>query len=136
MKPRRTERLNSLLKEVISEVIHQEVKNPQLPHWVTVTQVEVTRDLHHAKVYVSVMGDAQQKKQALAVLESAAGFIATTASKKIVIRYFPALTFHLDESIDHYMHMEELLQNIHKEQASREQKPEPQDADNPSSIDS
>lgn len=129
MKPRRTERLNSLLKEVISEVIHKDVKNPQLPHWVTVTQVDISRDLHHAKVYVSVMGDVQQKKQALATLVSAAGFIATKASKKMVIRYFPALTFHLDESIDHYMHMEALLAAIHEEQAAREKKDAPPDAE-------
>lgn len=122
MKPRRTDRLNSLLKEVISDVIHKDVKNPHLPHWITVTQVEVTKDLSHAKVLVSVMGDAETKKLALITLRSAAGFIAATASKKIVIRYFPSLTFQLDESLDQQMRLENVLNEIHEEQASRVKK--------------
>lgn len=122
MKPRRTDRLNSLLKEVISDVIHKDVKNPHLPHWITVTQVDVTRDLRQAKVHVSVMGDAETKKLALITLRSAAGFIAATASKKIVIRYFPALTFHLDESIDQQIRLETVLHEIHEEQATRTKK--------------
>lgn len=129
MKQRRTDRLNSLLKEVISEVIHKNVKNPHLPHWITVTHVDVSPDLHHAKVLVSVMGDAAVKKQAMDTLHSAAGFIAATASKKMVIRYFPDLTFQLDDSLDHQLRVETLLQEIHKEQAERDNKEPSLDAD-------
>lgn len=122
MKPRRTDRLNSLLKEVLSEVIHRDVKNPHLPHWITVTQVEITRDLRHAKVFVSVMGDQAAKQLALTTLKSAAGFIAVAASKKMVIRYFPALTFKLDESVDRQIRLETVLHEIHEEQETRAKK--------------
>ena len=107
---------------MISEVIRNDVKNPHLPQWITVTQVEVAPDLHQAKVYVSVMGDASTKKQALITLKSAAGFIAIHASKKMVIRYFPQLTFYLDESLDHQMRLETVLHKIHEEQTAREKK--------------
>ena len=119
MKQRRTDRLNSLLREVISEVIHREVRNPHLPEFVTVTHVEITNDLRFAKVYISVIGDEQKKKQALEALSSAAGFIASHASKKIVIRYFPDLTFYLDDTVDRQMRIEELLSKIHEEQEHR-----------------
>lgn len=122
MQQRRIDRLNSLLKEVISEVIHNNVKNPNLPHWITVTQVEVSPDLHQAKVHVSVMGDDATKKKALITLKSAAGFIAVNASKKMVIRYFPQLTFYLDESLEHQLRLETVLHKIHEEKATRDKK--------------
>lgn len=119
MKKRRTDRLNSLLKEVISEVIHRDVRNPHLPELVTVTHVSVTPDLHFAKVYISVIGAPEVKQRAIMALQSAAGFIATNASKKMVIRYFPDLTFKLDDSVEQHMRIESLLTEINDEQRRR-----------------
>lgn len=115
----RTDRLNSLLKEVISEVIFREVKNPHVNELLTVTHVEITKDLHYAKVYVSVIGSDQQKKDTIAALQSAAGFIAVNCSKKITIRYFPTLTFKLDESVDKQLRIEMLLHQISAEKNAR-----------------
>lgn len=119
MTVKRTDRLNSLLKEVISEVIFREVKNPHVNELLTVTHVDITKDLHHAKVYVSVIGSDQQKNDTIAALQSAAGFIAVNSSKKITIRYFPALTFKLDESVDKQMRIEMLLHQISAEKDAR-----------------
>lgn len=116
----RTDRLNSLLKEVISEVIRRDVRNPHVAELVTVTRVQITKDLHYAKVYISVIGSDQAKAETLAALQSAAGFIAVNSAKKVVMRYFPELTFKLDDSVDKHMRIEELLQKISKEKASRE----------------
>lgn len=112
MSGRRIERLNSLLKEVISDVIRREVKNPHLTSLVTITHVDITRDLRQAKVYVSVIGDAKRKEEALAALRSASGFIGVHASKQVIIRYFPELTFILDDSLEKQMRIEELLSEI------------------------
>lgn len=117
---KRTDRLNSLLKEVIADVILREVKNPHLPKLWTVTEVEVTSDLHHAKVHVSVIGTPQEKAQAIATLQQAAGFIATRASKQVILRFFPALTFVLDETVEKLGHMEDLIAKIQKERSARE----------------
>ncbi|MCB1114665.1 MAG: 30S ribosome-binding factor RbfA [Chlamydiia bacterium] len=105
-------RLNSLLKEVISEVIRDEVRNPHVSDLVTVTRVDITKDLRQAKVYISVIGTDEEKAESLRALNTAAGFIAVNASKKVVLRYFPELTFKLDDSVDHHMRIEELLQEI------------------------
>lgn len=115
----RTDRLNSLLKEVISEVIKREVRNPHISELVTVTRVQITKDLHHAKVYVSVIGTEQEKKATLEALTSAAGFIAVHSSHKVVMRYFPELSFKLDDSVDKHMRIEELLGKINEERGSR-----------------
>lgn len=116
---RRTVRINSLLKEVLSEVIHRDVKDPRLGKFVTVTSVEVTSDLHYAKVFISVLGTQQEKNETIEALESAKGFISVTASKKVVLRYFPSLTFKLDTSIDKHMRIDELLMKIEHEKDKR-----------------
>jgi len=117
--PKRIARLNSLLKEVLSEVIRGDVRDPRLSVLVTVTSVEITKDLQHAKVYISVIGTPEEKKQSLDALQSAAGFIAIHASKKVVMRYFPSLTFKLDDSVDKHCQIDTLLGQIHAEQQSR-----------------
>lgn len=125
----RVDRLNSLLKEVISEVIKKDVKNPHVSELVTVMQVSITKDLRHAKVYISVIGNELTKKDTLLGLEASAGFIGHTASKKVVMRYFPSLHFILDDGISSQMRVEELLQQISKEKANRETDADAQEDD-------
>lgn len=119
MQKKRTDRLNSLLKEVISDVIRKDVRNPHVTEFVTVTRVDITKDLHHAKVYISVIGTDRQKNETIDALQSAAGFIAVQASRQVVIRYFPALTFKLDDSVDKHMKIDKLLSDIEQEKMSR-----------------
>lgn len=119
MEKKRIKRLNSLLKEVLAEVIIKEVKDPRMAPLVTVANVDISNDLHHAKVYVSIIGDDKARRETLEALESAAGFIAISASKKIVIRYFPALTFKLDTTADEQMHIDALIDKIHREEKLR-----------------
>ena len=116
----RTERLNSLLKEVIAHVIRRDVRNPHVTDLLTVTRVQISKDLHYAKVYISVIGDEQQKTETLEALQSAAGFIAVHASREVVMRYFPELTFKLDDSVDRHMRIEDLFSEIGRERETRE----------------
>jgi ribosome-binding factor A len=116
---KRVERLNSLLKEVISEVVRDDVRDPRLGSLITVTGVNITKDLEHAKVLISVIGTPEEKKKSIEALQSAAGFIAVLASKKVVMRYFPSLTFKLDDSVDKYIAINDILGKIHEEQKSR-----------------
>lgn len=120
MAKQRTDRLNSLLKEVISEVIRDDVRNPHVAELFTVTRVDITKDLHYAKVYISVIGDEKKKEETITALNSAAGFIAVNASKKVTMRYFPELTFRLDDSVDKHMRIQELLDQISEEKSTRE----------------
>lgn len=121
----RVVRLNSLLKEVISEVIHREVRNPKVNQFVSVTSVEITKDLQHAKVFISVIGTPLEKEETIKALQSAAKFIAINSSKKVVMRYFPELTFKLDSSVDHQMRIDSLIGQIKEEQQTRKPNIEP-----------
>jgi len=122
MSTRRQEKLNSLLKEVIAEVILREVKYPHVSTLITVTKVDIAADLRHAKVYVSVIGSPETKQETFHAIQSAAGFIGVHAAKKVVMRYFPELHFKLDESIDHHMKIDSILHEIKSERESRESK--------------
>ena len=116
---RRTERLNSLLREVISDVINKEVNNPQVAEFVSVTSVEITKDLHHAKVYISVIGSDKEKSETIDALNQAAGYIGTHASKQVTMRYFPVLRFYIDESADKHLRINSILDQIEEENQSR-----------------
>jgi ribosome-binding factor A len=119
----RVARLNSLLKEVLSEVIHRDVRNPHVGKFVSVTNVEITSDLQHAKVHISVIGTLKDKEETILALQSAAGFIAIQASKKVTMRYFPALTFRIDDSVEKQMRIDSLLGQIKEEQNARKATP-------------
>lgn len=116
MKPRRIERINSLLKEVLSEVILHDLKHRNIPELITVTEVDTTNDLTSAKVYVSIIEtDPVKKESTVAMLQNMASYIAVLASKKVTLRYFPVLTFKIDNSIDKYMKIDTILKKIKSE---------------------
>lgn len=117
---RRVDRLNSLLKEVISDVIHTKVKNPHLSQLVTITRVSISNDLRHAKVYVSVIGDEKDKESSIETLNQASGFIGVNASKEVVMRFFPELKFILDDSSEQHARIEALLEQVKDEKDKRE----------------
>ena len=119
MSSRRILRLNNLLQEVISETIQKEVKNPHVGTFVSVARVDLSSDLHHARVYLSMIGDPAMKEKTLAAIRSAAGFIAVHSSKKVKLRYFPTLSFFIDETVDRLMHIEEILQKVRPPEGER-----------------
>ncbi len=131
MKRNRSLRLNSLLQQVLSEVISKEVRNPHISPLTSVSSVEITQDLRHAKVYISVIGTEEEKEKTRNALQSAAGFIAVHASKKVVMRYFPELTFFIDRTVDHQMKIETILRKIHEEERERRQEQEDENKDGP-----
>ncbi len=120
MTKKRALRLNSLLKEVISEVVMKDVRNPHVANLITITSVEISNDIKYAKVFISVIGSVKEKQESLQALQSAAGFIAVHASKKVRLRYFPELTFRLDNSVENHLKIDEILTLIHEEQKTRE----------------
>jgi ribosome-binding factor A len=116
---KRTDRLNSLLKEVIAEVVMHDIRNPKVSRLVTIKKVDITKDLHYAKVFISLVGSPQEKAQTLQALQSASSFISLQASKKVVMRYFPSLTFFLDDTLEDELRIHNLLEQIHDEQSRR-----------------
>jgi ribosome-binding factor A len=113
MSERRVSRLNSLLKEVLSEVLTQDLHHiPGVSTLMTITSVEITSDLSFAKVFVSVIGNQVAKDATLEALNRVAGVIARTASKKVVLRSFPKLHFYIDEGLEKQLKISELLAKV------------------------
>ena len=100
MSEHRLERLGEQIREEISTMIlRQQVKDPRVSTFLSINRVEVSRDLAYAKVYVSSFMNAKQTQLGIKGLESAAGFIQSTLSKKLRLRQFPHLSFVEDKSI-------------------------------------
>ena len=98
MSSTRTQKIGRVLKEELSRLIREEMNDPRLALW-TITDVEVTGDLRHAHIHVSVYGTPEQQRDTIGALEHARGFLRGLLGKAIEIRYTPELHFHLDTSI-------------------------------------
>lgn len=119
-KSRRTERVNSLLIEVLNETLRKDVKNPHIHPMTTILGVDTSEDLHHAKVYFSVMDTPAKQQETLQALNSAAGFIAVQSSKRVRLHFFPELIFKLDTSGEYAARIEELLRKVLPSEPSKE----------------
>jgi ribosome-binding factor A len=105
----RLSRISEEIKREVSEIIMNGLKDPRLPKLISVVSLNVTRDLRYAKVFVSVLGSDEDKKNAIEGLKSAAGFIRREVGHRIQIRYTPELQFELDNSIEHGVYMTKLI---------------------------
>jgi ribosome-binding factor A len=119
MQGKRLERVNQLIKEEISMLLHRELKDPRLG-FVTVTEVDVTPDLKHAKVYVSVLGGEEQWAASLAALQSAKGFVWAWLRRHLDLRATPELAFRPDRSMEHAAHIQSLLADLSDGKGERE----------------
>jgi ribosome-binding factor A len=111
MSSRRLEKAAEAIRAVVSMAILAELKDPRIRD-VTVTYVEVSPDLRHAKVHVSVMGDETHQKLTLRGLQSAAGFLQAKIAERIEIRYTPKLSFLLDQGIKRSIAVAQILQQV------------------------
>jgi ribosome-binding factor A len=101
-------RVNEAVREVLSGHITEDLKDPRIG-FVTVTGVDTSPDLRHARVYVSVLGSDEQKEEALEGLRSAAGFLQAQVGSELRMKRTPTLEFRYDDSIDRGMRISELL---------------------------
>ncbi len=120
MANRRIERINELLREEISDLIQKEIRDPRLTGLVSVTEVETSADLRHAKVFVSVMGPEQQQKDAIQALKNAAGFFRKELGSRLTLRRTPQLTFILDVSLERGARIMGLLRQMENETSEKE----------------
>ncbi len=107
----RPERLAEAIKKEISELLREELKDPRIG-FVTITAVEVSKDLRYANIFASVLGEPQEQKAAIAALQKAQGFIRGELGKRIRLRYTPEITFKLDRSISQGSRLIALMEEV------------------------
>ncbi|HEX6942816.1 MAG TPA: 30S ribosome-binding factor RbfA [Gemmatimonadaceae bacterium] len=109
---RRPDRVAEAIREAVAMFLAEGVKDPRVTGLVTVTGVDVTRDLRHAKVHVSILGSEQDKKQTMEGLASVAGHLRAKLGRTLRLRVTPELDFKYDASIAHAAHIDSLLEQI------------------------
>ena len=111
--PHRPERVREFIKEQVSEIIQHQLKDPRIG-FASVTEVEVSADLRYAKVFISVLGDAQAKTDTMAGLQSAQGYVRSELSRRLQMRFTPEISFRLDESIERGTRIVTLIRKVTK----------------------
>jgi ribosome-binding factor A len=117
MPSRRIARLNEQLRADVADLIAREMKDPRIAGLVSVTSVDLSPDLRHAHVYVSVLGSDEERKHTLAGLRSASGFLRTQLAARLTTKRAPELQFSIDSSIERGERIMHLIREVEREEA-------------------
>ncbi len=109
---RRTERLSRAIQAEISRLLEKEVNDPRLSSLISVTHVTVSEDLHHVRVYVSVIGDDAMRTETLDGFRAATGFIRREVSANLRMRHAPDFAFEYDDSIERGSAVLQLIEQV------------------------
>jgi ribosome-binding factor A len=108
----RSDRVSEEIKRSVSDIINNNLKDPRINCLVSVTKVELTKDMRYAKIFISVYGDEHTKNRAFEGLKSAEGFIRKELGNRIRLRYIPEICFKYDDSIEYGIHINKLLEEV------------------------
>jgi ribosome-binding factor A len=119
----RIQKVADVLRREISDILRTEIKDPGVG-FVTVTDVEVAKDIRNAKVFVSVLGDAAAKQETMKALDRARTTVQCMLGERVRLRFLPILHFHLDESIEYGSRIDTILARIDAERSAHESQSE------------
>ncbi|HLO12367.1 MAG TPA: 30S ribosome-binding factor RbfA [Pseudoneobacillus sp.] len=119
----RANRVGEQMKKELSDIIGRKIKDPRIG-FVTVTDVQVSGDLQQAKVYISVLGDEEQRENTLKGLAKAKGFIRTEVGQRIRLRKTPEIIFEWDESMEYGNRINTILHQLHHDSDDKENQDE------------
>lgn len=111
----RVNRVAEEIKKVISDLIKNQLKDPRIAPLTSVTHVDVSKDMRHAKVYVSVYGSDEERAATIEALKKASGFLRKEVGSKIKTFYTPEIDVQLDKSIERGIHITKLIDNLRNE---------------------
>lgn len=107
----RQDQLGEVIAHELSDLIRTRMKDPRIG-FASITDVDLSADLRHAKVFVSVMGDEQERHDTLRALNHASGFLRHELAQRLTVRHTPEIAFRLDESIAHGAHVLDLINQV------------------------
>ncbi len=107
---KRTDRIAEMMQRKLSQIIQQEVKDPRMPRFLTISAVTVTKDLGHAKVYFTVLDD--KAGVAAVILNAAASYLRTALARTLTLRTVPQLHFIHDTSVEYGRHLSKLIDEV------------------------
>lgn len=114
----RNKRLNEEIKKVTSEILRDRLRDPRIAPITSITEVEVTRDLSYATIFISVLGDDNSKQNTMKALESAKGFLRKEIGRELKLRHIPEILIKEDTSIEYGIKMSKKIDEIKREKDS------------------
>ena len=117
---RRADRVAEAIRMEIARFLSEDAKDPRLAGLVTITAVEVTRDLRHARLFISIMGSDSQRASTIEALEGMKGHLRTRLSKSLSLRVAPEISFKMDESVARAARIESLLAQVREKKVDDE----------------
>ncbi len=114
MSYQRIDRISEQVRREVDRIIREELSDPRIQGTFSVTRAEVTRDLRYAKIFVSILEEANRAPM-MAALKKAAGFVRHQLGESMIIRYAPELLFELDHNIEYGIHIASVLKQVHTE---------------------
>ena len=114
----RQDQLGEVIARELSDLVQSRMKDPRIG-FASITDVEVSADLRHAKVFVSVLGEPEEQRATLTALSHASGFLRHELAQRLSIRYTPEIAFRLDESIARGVQVLSLIQQVSAQDAAR-----------------
>lgn len=121
---RRTDRVGHLIQQELGNLILREISDSRIG-FVTISRVEVTTDMAHARVHVSILGSDKEKRDSMVGLGQASTFMRTHLSKVLKMRTVPRLQFVEDKNLDHGFRINQILNDIKRADTAAEPAPEP-----------
>lgn len=119
MKNERIDRINEEVRRHVDAIIREELNDPRIRGTYSVTRADVTRDLSFAKIYVSVLAEADRAPM-LEALRKAAGLVRNRLGKRMIIRYAPQILFEADNNIEYGIHIADVLRKVQAEEGPHE----------------
>ena len=108
-------RVNDEITAELANIIRTDVKDPRISSMTSVLRVETTQDLKYCKVFISVLGNDEEKQSVMKGLKNASGFIRHLLAERINLRNTPELTFKLDDSVEYAIRMDKLIKEVSKD---------------------
>jgi len=107
-------RINDEILREVANIIRLEIKDPRVGSMTTVVKVDTTNDLKQCKIYVSILGEKEQKEEVMEGLTNASGFIRKQLAERINLRNTPEIKFILDESLEYSIKISKLINEVNK----------------------
>jgi ribosome-binding factor A len=120
---KRTQRVAELIQRRVAQLIQQELKDPRLTSWVTISSVDVSSDFSYAKIYFTAY--QSDPKQVLTILNSAANFLRAQLAKTLTTRTVPQLLFVHDDSLEYGRRLQKIIDNANPDEADSDTDSEP-----------
>lgn len=115
MNDERVRKINEEIRRILSDIIRHDIKDPRVGGMVSIVRVDTSRDLRHAKVYVSVLGEGGDGARTIEGLQAASGFIRRELGHQMSAYYVPELKFMLDDSIEYSIGISQKINELRRD---------------------